>query len=139
MGPKALLLLAIHFWKHVLKKVTFTYRAGGSERFISNYLPDRLLPLSPETRRALPSWQRCTACGLCDSVYDRAGVSLMGLVVSASRDFSEMQAAAPDAAYFDDTELLAAAEAACPEQVPIADVVAYLADTPNRLNGALQR
>lgn len=137
MGLRSLVLLALHFWKHVLKKVTLTYRRGGSERFVANYRPDRLLPIEPQTRAALRSWQSCTACGICDAVYAKPGPSVMAIVAAGSRDFSVMPEVAADAARLDDRELLAAAGRACPMGVPIEQVVAYVAGAPERLERAL--
>lgn len=136
MGLRSLLLLGLHFFKHVLSKLTFRYDRGGSKRFVRNYVPDRLLPLEAETRGALPRWQACIGCGLCDAAYGDASVSVMSIVVSAARDFSTLADASADAARLVDAARLAEAEVACPMGVPITDVVSYVAAAPARLENS---
>lgn len=125
IGGRALLLLAFHFWKHILKKVSFLYDAGGERRFVSNYEPDHLLPFSGSVRAALPSWQGCTGCGLCDAAYG-GGASVLAVVGAGVRDTSQLVAAARDAAALTDAEGLERAEAACPVGVPVRAVVAWV-------------
>ncbi len=136
LGWKAFWLLAFHFWKHVFKKVTFMYDRGGEKRFVENYEPDRILPLPEDARAKLPQWQGCTACGICDAVYP-ADTSLMGLVVSGIRDFSAQPALSAEAAKFNDEDKLIAAERACPNAVPIREVVAHISRADERLKTAL--
>ena len=76
----AIALLAWHFWKHILLKVTFLYRRGGQNRFVENYREDRVFPVPASVRDRLPEWQACTGCGLCDAYAPHGEVSLMTLV-----------------------------------------------------------
>lgn len=137
LGWKAFWLLGYHFWKHIFKKITFQYDRGGERRFVDNYAPDRLLPLPADTRAVLPSWQRCTACGICDAMYPHE-VSLMGLVVNGVRDFSAQPALSSAAAQFTDVAKLEAASRACPNDVPVGDVVHFIAGAEARLRSAEQ-
>ncbi|MBK8171034.1 MAG: hypothetical protein IPK60_11920 [Sandaracinaceae bacterium] len=44
-------------------------RSAGLKKFQANYANDRLLPLSPSERAALPDFSRCIACGMCDAAF----------------------------------------------------------------------
>lgn len=136
MNARALGLLALHFWKHVFRKLTFTYARGGSARFVENYRDDRLLGVDPEERAALPTWQACIACGLCDALCAASGsvpatrdVSVTLTLASGPRDFSQLPLVGSDLALLasegrcDDC---GACEDACPVGVPIRDVVRFL-------------
>lgn len=132
LGWRAFWLLGFHFWRHILKKITFLYDRGGERRFVENYRPDRIFPVPEQARESLPEWQRCTACGLCDAVAARPEQSLMGLVVSGLRDFSAHTELAEDARHFTDVAALERAEQVCPSQVPIREVVHFLATADAR-------
>lgn len=124
---RAIALLALHFWKHVLLKVTLLYRPGGSSRFIENYEPERVHPVPPRARGALPVWHRCIGCGLCDAVNPKPEVSVMTLVGCGLRDFTMREDVAAEA-----RKVLAAGgtdamDAVCPVGVPVTDVLGYLA------------
>ncbi|TVQ98781.1 MAG: hypothetical protein EA398_13070 [Deltaproteobacteria bacterium] len=128
---RALVLLGWHFLLHWLSKVTFTYRRGGLPRFRENYDPDGLLPLSPEDRALLASWQRCTACGLCEAVCAEAGLVVEGgrtgpmeLMTAGSRDLSEHPVAARAAT--GDVPGAEEAAALCPMAVPIPEVLGFV-------------
>jgi formate hydrogenlyase subunit 6/NADH:ubiquinone oxidoreductase subunit I len=84
---RAISLLALHLWKHVFLKVTRLYRAGGAKRFIENYQPERIHPIPPRVREALPARHRCIGCGLCDGANPKPEVSVMTLVGCGLRDF----------------------------------------------------
>ena len=136
MKLRALGLLALHFWKHVFKKLTLTYSAGGKERFTSNYREDRLLGLEREERDALPSWQACIGCGLCDALCASSSavpatrdVSLSLTMACGPRDFSHLPLIASDIAALTEgarCDDCGACASACPTGVPIREVVRFL-------------
>ena len=132
LGPRAFVLLGYHFWKHLLRKALFIYDRGGASRFVDNYSPDRLLPVPEPVRGALPSWQRCTGCGRCDLWAKEA--SIMAVVGAGARDLSTTSDMAGDAKQLlADRDALDAAIRACPERVPIREVVAWVARSDQRV------
>ncbi|MFT4702542.1 MAG: ferredoxin [Bradymonadia bacterium] len=133
MRAKALPLLALHFIKHTLRKLTFTYRRGGSKRFLENYASEGLPPVDPATRTHISEWQSCIGCGLCDRLCPQShavpsvgGISLTELLAAATRDLSQLEAARADAQRVA-CDGCGACEDACPVGVPIRDVVTFLA------------
>jgi ferredoxin len=124
---RAIALLALHFWKHIFLKVTFLYRAGGRERFVSNYTADRVLPVPNRVREALPSWHGCVGCGLCDAVSPTPEISVMTLVGCGLRDFTMREDVAAEAQAVLDAGDCGAMEGICPTRVPIRDVLRFLA------------
>lgn len=123
----AIALLAFHFWKHILLKVTFLYRAGGEERFVGNYRPDRVLPVPARVRTDLPSWHACNGCGLCDALNPAPEVSVMTLIGSGLRDFTMREDVAAEAQMVLEAGPTSEMEAICPTSVPIGDVLHFLA------------
>ncbi len=123
----AIALLAFHFWKHVLLKVTFLYRAGGEERFVGNYRPDRVLPVPARVRAGLPEWHGCIGCGLCDVFSPTTDVSVMTLVGAGLRDFTMREDVAREASTVLAAGRVEEMETICPVGVPINDVLRYLA------------
>lgn len=126
MGARSLVLLAWHFLRHVLRKVTFTYDRGGSKRFLENYRADGLEPVSEARRPELAAMQSCIACGLCDATCGTAvPASTLVFVASGVRDLSTLDASAVDA-----RQLACAGcggcETICPVGVPIRDAVAFV-------------
>jgi hypothetical protein len=64
----SLVRLGFYFFRQLLRRVTA--RESGLARFEANYDADRLRPLTPDERDALPSFSGCIACGMCDAVFD---------------------------------------------------------------------
>lgn len=96
----------------------------GLPKFLSNYDADRLPPIAPTERDALPSFSRCVACGRCDlgegqRIADSRGAypGLMAIVLASSRSMPDHDAAALALAHVPD-EVLAAKTAICPTRVP---------------------
>jgi ferredoxin len=58
---------------HPLSLLTSRAHERGKARFLANYAPDGLVPLTPAEREALPRAMRCVGCGLCDAVCPLAG------------------------------------------------------------------
>jgi hypothetical protein len=105
---------------------------SGLALFHENYDADRLPPLSPAEREALPRFSRCIACGRCDlgeaariAASRGAYPGLMTIVLASSRsmpDFDAAQAAldhVPEA-------VLAEKEAICPTGVPFRDMARFI-------------
>jgi succinate dehydrogenase/fumarate reductase-like Fe-S protein len=65
----SLLNLAYRFNVHLVKKPLTGSK--GLARFLDQYGPEHLLPLSPEARQLLPGLESCINCGLCDTVCER--------------------------------------------------------------------
>jgi ferredoxin len=124
---RAIALLAIYFWKHVFLKLMLLYRAGGSDRFVANYAPDRVLPIPDHVRQSLPAWHGCIGCGLCDAVGPRPEVSVMTLVGAGLRDFTMREDVAGNAQAVLDAGDCSAMERLCPVRVPIGEVLRFLA------------
>ncbi len=128
---KAVFILAIHFWKHVLAKATLRYDRGGEARFVDNYRADRLLPLERDARERLADWQRCIGCGLCDAVCpSAAGETGPGpqLIVGAGlRDLSAMHTLVDEVEALADCAECDDCHAVCPVDVPVADVLRFVA------------
>jgi hypothetical protein len=64
----SLVRLGFYFFRQLLRRVTA--RESGLARFEANNNADRLRPLTPDEREALPSFSGCIACGMCDAVFD---------------------------------------------------------------------
>jgi hypothetical protein len=126
----ALLILAWAFFRTVLVSV-FGGRRGLSD-FRRSYAPDRLPPVTPDERRALPLLGGCIACGICDAgegaAIARSGGlyrGVMDLMLASSRSMPDYDAAARSFAEVGD-ERLAALEARCPARVPMRRVAAFV-------------
>jgi hypothetical protein len=58
--------LAGLYARHIARRaVPYRRRESGLDAFIALYTPDRLTPISPAERAALPEHGRCVGCGLC--------------------------------------------------------------------------
>lgn len=124
MGGRALVLLAWHFVRHVLRKVTFRYDRGGSTRFLSNYASDGALPVVASDGVLLPSSQGCIGCGACDAhCHADGGVSVLMLLASGPRDLSALPL--PEVSGLA-CSACAGCSTVCPVGVPIAETLAYL-------------
>lgn len=128
----AYLLLAWHFFLHVLKKVFFLYDRGGIERFRGHFDREGLAPLSKDEREMLAQWQSCIGCGLCEAVSSDLSVipeqRHMGpslLAQGGLRDLSESDLTLPSA---DAVEHLDCGElqGICPVDIPLCDLAKFL-------------
>jgi hypothetical protein len=104
----------------------------GLALFHANYDADRLPPLSPAEREALPRFSRCIACGRCDlGEADRIAASrgaypgLMAVVLASSRSMPDFDAAVLALDHVPD-EILAAKEAICPTGVPFLELARFV-------------
>jgi ferredoxin len=124
MGGRALVLLAWHFLRHVLGKLTFRYDRGGAKRFLTNYAADGALPVSVHDAQLLPAAQQCIGCGMCDAhCHAEGGISVLVRMASGPRDLSELPLAAPEGLA---CTACAGCATVCPVGVPIADTLAFL-------------
>ena len=109
----------------------FGARRGLAE-FKASYAPDRLPPVAPDERRALPKLSGCIACGLCDlgeGVRSASAHGLyagtMDLMLASSRSMPDYDAAVHSFALVPE-ERLAELEARCPGRVPMRRVAAFV-------------
>jgi hypothetical protein len=107
-------------------------RKRGLADFQRSYAPDRLPPMSPSERRALPTFSRCIACGLCDVgegarvVASRgAYAGVMDLMLASSRSMPDYDAAVTAFDAVGDARLQEL-EARCPTRVPMREVAAFV-------------
>ena len=127
----ALLILAWALVKTLLWPVFGTRR--GLAAFQKSYgEKEGLLPVSPEDRRALPTFSRCIACGRCNVgeasrivASKGAYAGVMDLVLASSRSIPDFAAAAPSFEAVDDARL-AELEAICPTGVPMRAIKAFV-------------
>lgn len=127
----ALALLAFYFWRHWLLKLTFRYDRGGSTKFLANYRPDHIEPLTRPERKLRARAMSCIGCGLCDAVCLPAQsqpdgpLSLSSLMLAAGRDGTVAASAKVDARRIGCTDC-GACEPLCPAALPIVRLLASL-------------
>lgn len=136
---KAWLLLTVALLKSLVRRLFG--KAGGIEAFRANYDADGLPPVSAEERAELPTFSRCIACGICDrGESERIAASggayrgVMPLMLSASRSMPEFRAAAYSLSFVSD-EVLAEKERACPANVPMRRIAAFLRAKADEVGG----
>lgn len=117
---------------HPLRKLFDTDPRSGKERFLANYAPEGLVPISLEDRAVLKGASRCIHCGLCDAydpsmsalprtMYD--GASL--LPVAYARATPGLNRIAAVLERLEDAALVKA-ERVCPTRVPLKEIAAML-------------
>jgi succinate dehydrogenase/fumarate reductase-like Fe-S protein len=104
----------------------------GLADFQRSYAADRLPPVTPSQRRALPTFSGCIACGLCDvGEGARAAAShgvyagVMDLMLASARSMPDYDAALAAFDAVGDARL-AELEARCPTGVPMRAVAGYV-------------
>ncbi len=109
-------------------------RPTGLPLFLENYRDDRLPPVGPDDRDAMPAFSGCVACGLCDrGEGERIAASrgeypgLMRLVLASSRSMPDFDAAARALAHVPDA-VLAEKEAVCPTSIPFRRLARFVRD-----------
>ena len=130
---------------HPLKRLFDTDERSGKQKFLDNYAPEGLVPMSAADRQILRAAARCIHCGLCDafdrallviprSVYD--GASLLPISYSrATPDLPRARAALAELR----EDQLAQSEAVCPTRVPLRSIVRYLQRKLDEVTGQQQR
>ena len=130
-GP-ALARLAAAYAAHHVRRRTRRQRPQ-LEALLETYAPDRLQPLTPAERAALPAMSGCILCGACALAAGRAGrVRLPDLAGGHLRSLDLLPGSASDLE--GDWPDLEAAAAACPVGVPLPEVARMAA----RLSGIPQ-
>jgi hypothetical protein len=126
----AIVLLAWALLRTLL--ANFVRMPRGLREFQQSYANDRLPPLNPFERRALPTFGRCIACGLCDlgegvRIARSSGVyaGVMDLMLASSRSMPDFDAAAASFEAVGD-DRLAELEARCPTRVPMRKVSEFV-------------
>ncbi|HUB07278.1 MAG TPA: hypothetical protein VMB50_09760 [Myxococcales bacterium] len=112
--------------------------APDARRFRENFLPEGLVPTTPEDRERLREASRCIACLLCDGPAAEVGLgakpSLVPLVFSRSSvDLPRSRAAVQQ--LVSAPEVLAAGERLCPSGVPLRRLTEWLAGRLARVEG----
>ena len=125
LGLRALLL-------HPLRQLFTPPERKGKRRFLSNYAPEALIPMSAEERAGLSRFSGCVNCGLCDAVcplVGRApaeewrGPSLFALAYSrATPELPHLRVAI---AALDGCGPCHACQDVCPRSVPLLDIFAF--------------
>jgi hypothetical protein len=117
-------------------------RRSGIAAFRRAYDADGLPPVSAGERAELTSFSRCIACGICDrGESERIAASggayrgVMSLMLAASRSMPEFRAAAYSLSFVSD-EVLAEKERACPAQVPMRRIAAFVRAKSDEVGGA---
>ncbi|WP_437878660.1 hypothetical protein [Sorangium sp. So ce513] len=142
------LALAVLAWSFLKVTVRRLFDGpSGLALFHENYDADRLPPLSPAERAALPGFSRCIACGRCDlGEAERIAASggaypgLMTVVLASSRSMPDFDAAALALAHVPEA-VLAEKERICPTGVPFRALAGFVrskasAQAPLAVNGA---
>lgn len=120
---------------HPLRKL-FGAGGDGKERFLQNYAPEGLVPLTPAERDRLQSFSRCIHCGLCDLVCPsagwKAGARLQGpslVALAYARATPDLPRARAAVEALDRCPGCSGAERACervcPRGVPIRELLAF--------------
>jgi succinate dehydrogenase/fumarate reductase-like Fe-S protein len=119
----------VHPWRLLFRPRS----ARGKPRFLTNYGPERLLPVSPADREAMPAFMRCIGCGLCDVVcplvgkLDRRrfqGPSVVALAYT--RATPDLKHVAATLAHLPaDCGACTLCVDTCPTRVPLRDLFAY--------------
>ena len=105
----------------------------GLEHFQTSFFPERLLPTSLEDRQRLREASRCVGCCACDVAMasangDEVGVRPSLLPTVYARSVVELPYALEDVRKLASrTDLLRAAERACPTGVPLQKLADWLA------------
>jgi len=126
----ALLILAWALIRSLLAPLTGSRR--GLAAFRRSYAADRLPPITPAEREALPTLSGCIACGLCDAgegarIAQSAGAyaGIMDLMLASSRSMPDFDAAARSFDFVTD-ERLGELERRCPVRVPMRRVAQFV-------------
>lgn len=125
LGLRALLL-------HPLAQLFTAPELKGKRRFLSNYAPEALVPMSAADRAALPRFSGCVNCGLCDAVcplvgrtelQDWRGPSLFAIAYSrATPGLPHLRAVIGT---LDLCGVCHACQDVCPRAVPLLDIFAF--------------
>ena len=125
LGLRALLL-------HPLAQLFTPAERKGKRRFLSNYAPEALVPMSSEDRTALPRFSGCVNCGLCDAVCPLVGRSELQdwrgpslFAIAYSRATPELPHLRAVIGTLDACGVCQACQDVCPRAVPLLDIFAF--------------
>jgi succinate dehydrogenase/fumarate reductase-like Fe-S protein len=117
---------------HPLRQLFSTDQRSGKQRFLDNYAPEGLVPMSAGDRQLLYQASRCIHCGLCEGFDDALSVlprttydgsSLLAICYSrATPDLPRARAALEGLS----EAQLVRSEAVCPTRVPLRSLLGYL-------------
>jgi len=133
----------MRFWRKLEANLYWGYRAviaqplkrllqgdssKGIQKFLSNYAPEGLLPLTADEHQVLLGASRCIHCGLCDAISPASdgsfqSVSLIPVAYArATPHLVNLEAALSELR----SDALEKAEAVCPTRVPLRALSNYL-------------
>jgi succinate dehydrogenase/fumarate reductase-like Fe-S protein len=133
---KKLLALALLGWRalvlHPVAQLFTPAERKGKRRFLSNYAPEALVPMTAQDRAELPRFSGCVNCGLCDAVcplvgraapHEFRGPSLFALAYS--RSTPELPHLRHAVAIVESCGTCHACQEVCPRGVPLLKIFAF--------------
>jgi len=129
----ALLLLGLRaLLVHPVAKLFTSAERKGKRRFLSNYGPEALVPMTAEDRAALPRFSGCVNCGLCDAVCPLVGRAELRewrgpslFAIAYSRATPELPHLRAVIGTLDACGVCHACQDVCPRAVPLLDIFAF--------------
>ncbi len=123
--------LGVHFWAHVFRRLFKKPPAGAEyDKFMANYRPDGLLPLTADERTQLLDYQKCINCGMCSSVCPVAKPARDGFYRSAESLAGTLSRSYPDFTSAADSVFncvqCGACALACPRGINIPELVLFV-------------
>ena len=103
------------------------FRIGrGRDRFLRDFAPEGLLPASETQRELSAAFERCIGCGFCDLAMAGEGEEILSELARSNWRAPETWPALKEALESLAESDLEAAEALCPTEVPLSELVAEL-------------
>jgi ferredoxin len=132
----SLFALGVHFVLHLLR-LPWRRSGEGERRFLGAYGAEGLWPLTAADRAALPAFDRCIACGLCNAVCEKLAAPrrLFGgpfALAAQARAMPDFGAFSAHAAFDPDCTDCARCESVCPTGVPLRELGRLVAAWPRR-------
>lgn len=129
----ALLLLGLRaLVLHPVAQLFTAPERKGKRRFLSNYAPEALVPMSAADRAQLPRFSGCVNCGLCDAVCPLVGRAELRewrgpslFAIAYSRATPELPHLRAVIGTLDACGVCHACQDVCPRAVPLLDIFAF--------------